>query len=653
MQFKLSNNEDFFVQRGEEVINIFDIEGGGGGGGDMTGKTDVDDFTAHTADTSVHFTGDEKAKLSSVASGANVNVQADWSQTGTTADDYVKNKPSIPTEDTVSGWGFTKNAGTITGINMNGASKGTSGVVNLGTVLTAYTETDPIFTASTAYGISASDVTNWNGKADNTAFTEHTSSTTVHVSTSEKNTWSGKQDALSNANVLTGISSTDITNWNTKPNWSETATTSAAYIQNKPTIPNESTVSGWGFTKNAGTITGINMNGASKGTSGVVNLGTVLTEHQSLSGCATSANYDSATKKIYLKHESTVLSEIDATDFIKDGMVSDASVSGSNLVITFNTDAGQEDISIPIADIFNASNYYTKNDIDSKGYLTGYTETDPIFTASTAYGISASDVTNWNGKADNTAFTAHTSSTTVHVSTNEKNTWNGKQDALSNANVLTGISATDVTNWNGKADNTAFTAHTASTTVHVTAGEKSTWNGKQDALANASVLSVITSQNVSNWNSAEQNVQSDWSVTATTSDAFIKNKPTIPSKTSDLTNDSDFVTATEIANLDKIPYITASTAASVTIEPYKMYDFGTLSTAMTVVFDTSKEINGYAQQYMFRVTAGQDCSITLPVGVNYLNNVEPVFTEGHVYEFDITNLMCVFGEFYNSLVGTF
>lgn len=36
---------------------------------------------------------------------------------------------------------------------------------------------------------------------------------------------------------------------------------------------------------------------------------------------------------------------------------------------------------------------------------------------------------------------------------------------------------------------------------------------------------------------AEVNVQSDWNVTDTASDAFIKNKPTIPTKTSDLTND--------------------------------------------------------------------------------------------------------------------
>lgn len=39
-----------------------------------------------------------------------------------------------------------------------------------------------------------------------------------------------------------------------------------------------------GYTTNVGTITGITMNGTSKGTSGVVNLGTVITAHQDISG---------------------------------------------------------------------------------------------------------------------------------------------------------------------------------------------------------------------------------------------------------------------------------------------------------------------------------------------------------------------------------
>lgn len=36
-------------------------------------------------------------KVDGIAAGANVNVQVDWNQTTTTADDYVKNKPTLGT----------------------------------------------------------------------------------------------------------------------------------------------------------------------------------------------------------------------------------------------------------------------------------------------------------------------------------------------------------------------------------------------------------------------------------------------------------------------------------------------------------------------------------------------------------------------------
>ena len=42
---------------------------------------------------------------------------------------------------------------------------------------------------------------------------------------------------------------------------------------------------------------------------------------------------------------------------------------------------------------------------------------------------------------------------------------------------------------------------------------------------------------------AEANVQTDWNITDINSDAYIKNKPTIPTKTSQLTNDSGFITS--------------------------------------------------------------------------------------------------------------
>lgn len=47
------------------------------------------------------FTNADKTKLDGIESGAEANVQADWTQTDTTADDYIKNKPTIPAPVTV------------------------------------------------------------------------------------------------------------------------------------------------------------------------------------------------------------------------------------------------------------------------------------------------------------------------------------------------------------------------------------------------------------------------------------------------------------------------------------------------------------------------------------------------------------------------
>ena len=138
-----------------------------------------------------------------------------------------------------------------------------------------------------------------------------------------------------------------------------TVATSGSYedLSDKPTIPTVPTnVSA--FTNDAG----------------------YLTEHQSLENYYTKsetdalipnvedyfdgAEYDSNTRRINFKHGNTIKAYIDATAFIKDGMVENVEISNGNLVITFNTDAGKQPISIPLTDIFNPSNYYTKTDAD-------------------------------------------------------------------------------------------------------------------------------------------------------------------------------------------------------------------------------------------------------------------------------------------------
>ena len=185
--------------------------------------------------------------------------------------------------------------------------------------ITSYTETDPVFSASAAASITSADITAWNGKSTfSGSYNDLTDKPTLFSGayadlTGKPNlatvATSGDYDDLSNkptiptvptnvsaftndAGYITGYTETDPT----VPSWAKASTKpsyTAAEVGALPdttVIPTESTVTGWGFTKNAGTITGITMNGASKGTSGVVDLGTVITSHQDISGKENTSN---------------------------------------------------------------------------------------------------------------------------------------------------------------------------------------------------------------------------------------------------------------------------------------------------------------------------------------------------------------------------
>lgn len=83
--------------------------------------------------------------------------------------------------------------------------------------------------------------------------------------------------------------------------------------------------------------------------------------------------YDSEDKKInFYYKDGTLATFVDATDFIKDGMVSKVEVDTriiddqetECLIITFNEDSGQEEIDIPLSKIFDSKLYYTKEEVD-------------------------------------------------------------------------------------------------------------------------------------------------------------------------------------------------------------------------------------------------------------------------------------------------
>lgn len=64
-----------------------------------------------------------------------------------------------------------------------------------------------------------------------------------------------------------------------------------------------------------------------------------------------------------------------------------------------NTDSTKQ---INIAHLTEALNgYATQSWVNQQGFLTSYTETDPVFTASAAHGITSSDITSWNNKVSN------------------------------------------------------------------------------------------------------------------------------------------------------------------------------------------------------------------------------------------------------------
>ena len=171
----------------------------------------------------------------------------------------------------------------------------------------------------------------------------------------------------------------------------------------------------------------------------------------SVSGYADSVKYNSTTHYVEFYHGTTAgtkVFEYDASPFLVDGMVESVVITsitsgGSEvqvLEITWNSAAGGQVTDIPLSDIFNPDNYYTKqetNDLIDQKIVEASGVTSGVVQTMIDNSIS--------GKADtsavtevNTALTAHTADTTVHVTSSDKTTWNGKQDALvSGTNIKT------------------------------------------------------------------------------------------------------------------------------------------------------------------------------------------------------------------------
>ena len=114
--------------------------------GTTTTSFGANDSVSFVAGSNVTITPDTTNKKITITSTNTTYSTATTSSNGLMSStdksklDGIADNATNVTSSTVSGWGYTKNTGTITGIKMNGASKGTSGVVDLGTVATSDTK---------------------------------------------------------------------------------------------------------------------------------------------------------------------------------------------------------------------------------------------------------------------------------------------------------------------------------------------------------------------------------------------------------------------------------------------------------------------------------------------------------------------------------
>lgn len=96
------------------------------------------------------FTTALKSKLEGIASGAEVNVQSDWAQADTDADDFIKNKPTIDAAPTENSTNAVQSGGVFDALALKAplASPALSGVP---TAPTASAGTDTTQIATTAF----------------------------------------------------------------------------------------------------------------------------------------------------------------------------------------------------------------------------------------------------------------------------------------------------------------------------------------------------------------------------------------------------------------------------------------------------------------------------------------------------------------------
>lgn len=266
----------------------------------------------------------------------------------------------------------------------------------------AYTPTDlsNYYTKDETSG--ATEISNALGaKVNSQTFIAHTADTNVHVTSEEKTLWNAKADkSWVEEKLGSGFTGDNSAN-----------TVTSVIEENEEIVASAlNDLESRKLDASAYTPTDLSNYYTKSETSGATEISAAL------NGYADSVKYNSTAHTVEFYHGTTggtKVFEFDASAFIVDGMVDnvevDDVVSGSStikcLVISFNTDAGKQDINIPISDIFNPDFYYTKDEIDNSELVISSALNDLESRKLDASAYTPTDLTNYYTKSQTSGAT--------------------------------------------------------------------------------------------------------------------------------------------------------------------------------------------------------------------------------------------------------
>lgn len=501
-----------------------------------------------TTSSSGLMSSSDKTKLNGIEAGAEVNVQSDWNQSDSTADDYIKNKPSIP----------TVNNATLT-IQKNGTTVET---------FTANSSTNK--TANITVPTKTSDLTNDSDFVSDASY--------VHTDNNFTTTLKNKLDGIQSGAEV-----------NVQADWAEADSSSDAYIKNKPSIPsvgdgtltiqkNGTTIDT--FTANQSSNTTVNVT-VPTATSDLTNDSDFVSDSSyvhtdnnftttlknKLDGIQAGAEVNvqadwteaDSTADDYIKNKPTLATVATSGDYddltnkptiptVNDGTLT-IQKNGTTIDTFTANQSGNTTVNVTVptatSDLTNDSDFVSD---------ASYVHTDNNFTNA--------DVTKLNGiesgaevnvQADWTQNTATADDYIKNKPTLSTVATTGDYDDLSNKPTIPTVNdATLTIQKNGSTIDT-FTANSSTNkTVNVTVPTTtSDLTNNSNFVSDASYVHTdnnFTNADVTKLNGiqagAEVNVQSDWNQADSTADDYIQNKPVIPTvsvtqKTSIGTNIAD------------------------------------------------------------------------------------------------------------------